>query len=155
MTGPAAPGTTHRTQPARSTRLADTSDSHPVAPSQPRSVGPLVLRSYYFFFFAVLGYSIPFINLFFEKTLHFSGKQIGSITAVRLMMAVVVPPIWGILSDKLRGPRFLMAIGLGTSAVALILFGAVALYWQALLLMGIFAFFSPSMMDSRLSVSTE
>ncbi|NQT18786.1 MAG: MFS transporter [Planctomycetes bacterium] len=122
--------------------MPGTSDSQPVGPSETRSVGPLALRSYYFFFFAVVGCSIPFINLFFEKTLHFSGKQIGSITAVRLMMAVVVPPIWGILSDKLRGPRFLMAIGLGTSAVALILFGAVALYWQALLLMGIFAFFN-------------
>ena len=122
--------------------MPDTTTPQPAPSARSRSSHPLLLRSYYFFFYAALGCSAPFINLFFDKVLHFSGKQIGSVTSVRLMMLVVAPPIWGIVSDKLRGARLLMAIGLGVSAVALMLFGVVTVYWQVLLLMLFLAFFN-------------
>ena len=116
----------------------------------PESAGPnllhdTVVRSYYFLFYAILGSFMPFVSLFFERTLHFSGTEIGSISSVRQLLAVLAPPLWGILSDRLRMPRLLIAVGLAGSGGALLLFNEVRLFWPMMLLMTFFSFFHSPM----------
>ena len=101
-----------------------------------------VIRAYYFFFYAVLGSYMPFLNLYFDRTLGFSRSQIGAVFSMRSLMFALSPPVWGMIGDRFRIARALLAAGLGVSMLALLSFAAVTQFWQALLAMVVFASFS-------------
>jgi MFS transporter, PPP family, 3-phenylpropionic acid transporter len=60
----------------------------------------LVFRSQYFLYFGVLGVFLPYFNLYCYH-LHFSGFQIGTLSAVRTLTTALFPMLWGLLADRL------------------------------------------------------
>jgi len=103
---------------------------------------PALLKAHYFLLFAVFGSYLPFLSLHFKNSLGFSGTQVGSISSLWRLVVALAPPVWGMASDRFRGPKVLLAVGLAFSGVVLALFAHVAFYWQALLAMAVFAFFN-------------
>ncbi|MGB8719332.1 MAG: MFS transporter [Desulfobacterales bacterium] len=76
-------------------------------PVQTRSLR-WVIRSQYFLYFGVLGIFLPFFNLYCHR-IGFSGMQIGVLSALRSVVSVVFPLVWGILADRYdcRRPIFI------------------------------------------------
>jgi PPP family 3-phenylpropionic acid transporter len=64
----------------------------------------LVIGSQYFLYFGVLGIFLPFFNLYCYH-LGFSGLHIGILSAVRSVVMVLFPLIWGVLADRLNARR--------------------------------------------------
>ena len=64
----------------------------------------LVIGSQYFLYFGVLGIFLPFFNLYCYH-LGFSGFRIGILSAVRSVVMVLFPIIWGALADRLNARR--------------------------------------------------
>ncbi len=64
----------------------------------------LVISSQYFLYFGVLGIFLPFFNLYCYH-LGFSGLHIGILSAVRSVVMVLFPLIWGVLADRLNARR--------------------------------------------------
>ncbi|VVN05083.1 putative 3-phenylpropionic acid transporter [Pseudomonas fluorescens] len=56
------------------------------------------LSSFYFFYFALLGSTAPFLGLYFDH-LGFSAARIGELVAIPMLMRCVAPNIWGWLGD--------------------------------------------------------
>lgn len=56
------------------------------------------LSSFYFFYFALLGSTAPFLALYFDH-LGFSSARIGELIAIPMLMRCVAPNIWGWLGD--------------------------------------------------------
>ncbi len=67
-----------------------------------------VIRTQYFLYFGVLGIYLPFFNLYCHR-IGFSGLQIGSLSALRSVVWVIFPLVWGILADRYdcRRPIFI------------------------------------------------
>ena len=67
-----------------------------------------VIRSQYFLYFGVLGIYLPFFNLYCHR-IGFSGMQIGTLSALRSVVWVIFPLVWGILADRYdcRRPIFI------------------------------------------------
>lgn len=61
----------------------------------------LVLGGQYSLYFGVLGIFLPYFNLYCHH-LHFSGFEIGILSAVRTLATVLFPLIWGALADRFQ-----------------------------------------------------
>ncbi|MFQ5692090.1 MAG: MFS transporter [Nitrospinota bacterium] len=96
----------------------------PSAP-EPRSGLPLsfVLRDFYFLGFFGLGVYAPYLSLFLRSR-GLSGAEVGAVWALLPLGAVVAPPLWGIVADKFRNRRVLIAAL--TAAAGLIFSGLLA-----------------------------
>lgn len=60
-----------------------------------------ILGSQYFLYFGVMGIFLPFFNLYCYH-LGFSGFQIGVLSAIRTVIAVIFPLLWAMLADRLK-----------------------------------------------------
>lgn len=98
------------------------------------------LSGFYFFYFALLGATAPFLGLYFEH-LGFSPARIGELVAIPMLMRCLAPNLWGWLGDA-TGQR-LAIVRLGALCTllsfALILFDK-SYAWLALV-MALHAFF--------------
>jgi PPP family 3-phenylpropionic acid transporter len=56
------------------------------------------LSSFYFFYFALLGSTAPFLALYFDH-LGFPSARIGELVAIPMLMRCVAPNLWGWLGD--------------------------------------------------------
>jgi PPP family 3-phenylpropionic acid transporter len=81
----------------------------------------LTLSLFYLASFAVMGVYLPYFNLYLES-LGFSGLQIASVTLLLPLMATLAPTLGGVLADRLRRRRELVA---GSSLLALLTFSLV------------------------------
>ena len=67
------------------------------------------LSAFYFFYFAMLGATAPFLPLYFQH-LGFAPARIGELVAIPMLMRCVAPNLWGWLGDhsgqRLRIVRF-------------------------------------------------
>jgi PPP family 3-phenylpropionic acid transporter len=84
------------------------------------------IRLYTFFFFAGFGFLIPFIALYFEKNLLFSGKEIGIILSSYPLLSLFSQSFSGFLSDYTRKIRiflYLSTAGVICFLLALFFFG--------------------------------
>ena len=83
----------------------------------------LVIGSQYFLYFGVLGIFLPFFNLYCYH-LGFSGFRIGILSAVRSVVMVLFPIIWGALADRLnaRKPIYILCNFISALVWALYLF---------------------------------
>ena len=59
------------------------------------------LGSQYFIYFGVLGAFLPYFNLYCHR-LGFSGWQIGVLSALRSLVMVLFPLLWGLMADRFR-----------------------------------------------------
>ena len=73
-------------------------------PAENQRTYQLVIGSQYFLYFGVLGIFLPFFNLYCYH-LGFSGFRIGILSAVRSVVMVLFPIIWGALADRLNARR--------------------------------------------------
>ena len=121
--------------------MAEFAQPQPVA-VEATSVASAALKSCHFLFYAVLGSYSSFLGLFLEKELHYSGAQIGSVFSMRQLLMAAAPLLWGCLSDRIRMPRLLIAVGLAVSGASLVLFNNLVVFWQVMTLMAVFAFFN-------------
>lgn len=98
------------------------------------------LSNFYFFYFALLGATAPFLGLYFEH-LGFSPARIGELVAIPMLMRCVAPNLWGWLGDV--SGRRLAIVRLGAictlGAFVLVLFDK-SYAWLALV-MALHAFF--------------
>ncbi|WAJ39635.1 MFS transporter [Pseudomonas sp. GOM7] len=64
------------------------------------------LSGFYFFYFALLGGTAPFLALYFDH-LGFSPARIGELIAIPMLMRCLAPNLWGWLGDR-SGQRLLI-----------------------------------------------
>jgi PPP family 3-phenylpropionic acid transporter len=69
----------------------------------------LAIGAQYFIYFGVLGVFLPYFNLYCYR-IGFSGWEIGVLSAVRSVVLVLFPLLWGALADrlKLRKPIYIL-----------------------------------------------
>ena len=68
----------------------------------------LVYKAWYFFGISAISIT-PFLSIYF-KQLGLSASRIGAATCVKYMAAAVFTPLVGMLADKFRCPRLIVAI---------------------------------------------
>jgi PPP family 3-phenylpropionic acid transporter len=91
------------------------------------------LRLYYFLLIGGGGFLFPFINLFYTQQ-GLSGTQIGLLSTVASLAALIAAPWWGRRSDATSHPRRLLQFGLlATSLCMLALSQQTVFVWMALI----------------------
>ena len=63
----------------------------------------------FFFSYFGLGALLPLLSVYLED-IGFSGVQIGSIFSIRALMAILAPPLWGLISDRYNNHKKLLLI---------------------------------------------
>jgi PPP family 3-phenylpropionic acid transporter len=98
------------------------------------------LSGFYFFYFALLGSTAPFLALYFDH-LGFSAARIGELVAIPMVMRCLAPNLWGWLGDVTGRRLLIVRIGAlcTLASFALILCGK-SYAWLALV-MALHAFF--------------
>ena len=74
------------------------------------------LRLYYFMLIGGGGFLFPFINLFFVQQ-GLSGTEIGLLSTIASLAALIIAPWWGRRSDATSHPRRLLQFGLLATAL--------------------------------------
>jgi len=100
----------------------------------------LVIGSQYFLYFGVLGAFLPFFNLYCYH-LGFSGLHIGILSAVRSVVMVLFPLIWGALADRLNARRPIYILCNFISALIWMLFLFSVDFWPMLVITVFYAIF--------------
>lgn len=73
---------------------------------------------FYFFYYITLGVYSPYLNVYYER-LGFSGSQIGNINSLGLLFAMFITPLWGVVSDKTKKHKLVLATAVISTAVML------------------------------------
>lgn len=73
-------------------------------PDEPAVRLKLMIRAQYFLYFGVMGVYLPYFNLYLYH-IELSGFQIGVLSALRSVLLVLFPVLWGILADRLQARR--------------------------------------------------
>jgi PPP family 3-phenylpropionic acid transporter len=100
----------------------------------------LVIGSQYFLYFGVLGIFLPFFNLYCYH-LGFSGFRIGILSAVRSVVMVLFPIIWGALADRLNARRPIYILCNFISALIWALYLLTVDFWFMLVITVFYAIF--------------
>lgn len=69
------------------------------------------LTGLFFFTYFGLGALLPLLTLYLQEK-GFSGIEIGSISSIRSIAAIFVPPLWGFLSDRFNLHKRLLMIAI-------------------------------------------
>ncbi len=101
------------------------------------------LQVQYFLVFAPFAIVTTYQNLHFKR-LGFSDSQIGSLNAIAAILAVISPPLWGYVTDRLGEKRAPLAILLITSGALYPFFLGTRSFLAAAIFQGAFSFcFAP------------
>ncbi|MBI5589622.1 MAG: MFS transporter [Deltaproteobacteria bacterium] len=103
----------------------------------------LLIRAQYFLYFGVMGIYLPYFNLYLYH-IKLSGFQIGVLSALRSILLVLFPVLWGMLADRLQARR---AIYISCNIASAVLW-SLYLYttrfeWLVMITLGYGIFFSP------------
>ena len=98
------------------------------------------LSGFYFFYFALLGATAPFLGLYFDY-LGFSPEHIGALVAIPMLMRCVAPNLWGWLGDASGQRLAIVRLGAVCTLVSFsLIFFDKRFAWLALV-MALHAFF--------------
>ncbi|MBD1553382.1 MFS transporter [Pseudomonas sp. C2L12B] len=98
------------------------------------------LSGFYFFYFALLGATAPYLAAWFAH-LGFASARIGELVAIPMLMRCVAPHLWGWLADRSGQPLAIVRLGtLCTLAAFSLIFIDHRYAWLALV-MALHAFF--------------
>ncbi len=111
----------------------------PIAPAQLRRA-LWIARLYYFGFFAALGAIVPFFNVYMQQR-GMSGTQIGLISALPPVIALVSNPFWSGVADRWQAHQRVLAGLAITSGVASLAFIWFSGFWALLAASCAVAFF--------------
>jgi PPP family 3-phenylpropionic acid transporter len=98
-------------------------------------------RLLYLFFFMALGAFFPFITLYYDQ-IGLSGFQIGTLSALPLIVTSFTSLFWGVLADALRLHRRILSISLLLSACTVYLISKTSQYELLIPIVLIYAFFA-------------
>lgn len=82
-----------------------------------------IIAGYYLLHYITMGVYSPYVNVYYER-IGFNGSQIGMISLVGLICAMICAPIFGMLCDKTKNEKAVIS-GL------MLLAGASMLVWRA------------------------
>lgn len=98
------------------------------------------LSSFYFFYFALLGATAPFLGLYLAH-LGFPAARIGELVAIPMLMRCIAPNLWGWLGDSTGRRLLIVRLGaLCTLASFALILASKSYAWLALV-MALHAFF--------------
>lgn len=98
------------------------------------------LSGFYFFYFALLGATAPFIALYFDY-LGFSAARIGELIAIPMLMRCLAPNLWAWLADRSQKRLAIVRFGaLCTLLSFALIFISKSFAWLALIMV-LHAFF--------------
>jgi len=103
------------------------------------SVVPVLL--FVFFSFMGSGSYTPYLQLYYERR-GLSGLQIGALTGIGPALAVAAPPLWGLLVDRIRRVRMVIAASVSVAAATFLCFTWAEEFTVLFALVVVFALFS-------------
>lgn len=95
----------------------------------------------YVFIGLATGSYFPILSTYLKNDLHFSGHQVGTITAVMTIFSIAALPVWGLIADYFRSSKKTLLVSLVLSSL---LMGSLVLtqnYWIFFLLIIFFMIF--------------
>ncbi|HEY42580.1 MAG TPA: MFS transporter [Anaerolineae bacterium] len=115
----------------------------PSGPSLRERSSSAVLKSrlLYFSYYMALGAFFPFITLYYER-IGLSGVQIGTLSALPLIVTSSTSLLWGMLADTLRLHRRILSLSLLLSAISVYLISRTSQYELLIPIILIYAFFA-------------
>ena len=91
------------------------------------------MRFYYLLWTGAGGFLFPFISLFYSQQ-GLSGVQMGWLTTIGSLVALVSAPLIGRLSDRVSNPRRILQLCMAGSAVLIVALGRQTIFgWMALI----------------------
>ncbi|MFZ0548177.1 MAG: MFS transporter [Candidatus Promineifilaceae bacterium] len=102
---------------------------------------PTLSAAMYFSFFMALGAFMPFLNLYYER-LGMTGIQIGTLSAVPILVASSTVLIWGSIADKKQWHRGILRISFLFGAVTILLLSTANTFQMLLVYVVVYAFFT-------------
>ena len=114
------------------------------------------LSSFYAFYFAALGGTVPYLSLYFES-LGFSPKQIGILMSSLLLTKIIAPNFWGYVLDRqsLKNSSFkskAISIALVACCLIFLFLNFVENFWLIAGLMFAYSFFWNAVLPQMESV---
>lgn len=76
-----------------------------------------ILGFLYFLYFITMGTYTPYLNIYYER-LGLDGTQMGMISAVGLILAMMLSPLWGAITDKTHRYKSMIAFLLIANAIS-------------------------------------
>ena len=104
-----------------------------------------VLRTLYFFYFAGFGIIATFLNVYYRDR-GLSGVQIGILSSVLPLVAVVAAPMWGMISDRFGQVRKLLIMSGLSLGIAISGIGMADAFFWLVVFTAVYAFFDSSML---------
>lgn len=98
------------------------------------------LSGFYFFYFALLGATAPFLALYFDH-LGFSAARIGELIAIPMLMRCIAPNLWAWLADRTQQRLAIVRFGAVCTMLSFaLIFVGQSFAWMALIMV-LHAFF--------------
>lgn len=98
------------------------------------------LSAFYFFYFAMLGATAPFLPLYFQH-LGFAPARIGELVAIPMLMRCLAPNLWGWLGDRSGQRLRIVRFGALCTLLSFVLIFVDQSYAWLALVMALHAFF--------------
>lgn len=98
------------------------------------------LSSNYFFYFALLGLTSPYLSIFLDGH-GFNSRQVGEILAIITATKIVAPSLWAMLADKSAKPLFIIRLGAFLALLSFSFLYWFALYWPITFCLALFTLF--------------
>jgi len=98
-------------------------------------------RLFYFFYFGALASLVPFLTVYYELV-GLSGRQIGILTGIPPLVALVAGPIWGGVADVTRRHRLMLAVAVAGVMGTVFAFSRIASFLGLLPVVFAYAFFT-------------
>ncbi|MDC7827275.1 MFS transporter [Pseudomonas sp. BLCC-B13] len=98
------------------------------------------LSAFYFFYFAMLGATAPFLPLYFQH-LGFAPARIGELVAIPMLMRCLAPNLWGWLGDRSGQRLRIVRFGALCTLLSFALIFVEQSYAWLVLVMALHAFF--------------
>ncbi len=103
----------------------------------------LSIRAQYFLYFGVMGVYLPYFNLYLYH-IKLSGFQIGVISALRSVLLVLFPVLWGMLADRLQARKAIyVSCNIASAAIWSLYLFTTRFEWLVAITLGYGIFFSP------------
>jgi len=112
--------------------------------------GRLVAKLFYFVFYAAIGSLAPFFNVYLQQA-GLNGQQIGLLSGVLPLVALVSSPFWGALADRWQIHRQVLAFCAFASGGISLLFLPLSGFWALVGLVVLLSFFRtpiPAIVDA-------
>jgi PPP family 3-phenylpropionic acid transporter len=95
--------------------------------------GPWSMKFFYLGYFSAMGVYLPYLSLYLGSV-GFSGTQIGLTASFFPLAGVVMPPLWGLLSDRFGWRKYLLLATLLTAIITSLLLWLIAHSFAMLLI---------------------